>query len=158
MQSLKKKDKIMLALIGASVIVFAVMDPYYFIWKSPPGAEAVPPPVQFISAPVPGVVVGGVSPAGGARPAAMLKRERIPLDGWGSDPFVQPRRQSNMVSRLEELRLGVISVKGGDRYALINSKVVKAGDDVAGFKIARIDKDRVILTSDGQDYLLTWEE
>ena len=158
MPPLKKNEKIMLILIGAAVIFFVVMDPYYIVWRTPPGAEAPPPLVQTVKTGVLGVMPAASAKGGPVRPVTELAREKIPLEGWGRDPFMRTRGVSDRVNRLDELRLGVISVRGDERYALINSRVVRVGDEIAGFRIARIEKDRVILTLDGQDYLITWEE
>ncbi len=38
--ALKKNEKLMLAGIGVMIVVFIVMDPYYFIYKDPPDATA----------------------------------------------------------------------------------------------------------------------
>jgi type II secretory pathway component PulC len=56
------------------------------------------------------------------------------------------------------MKLGAISVRGNDRYALINSRVMRSGDEIGGMTIERIERDRVILSAGGRNYTLTWEK
>jgi len=35
-------------------------------------------------------------------------------------------------------------------YAVANSKVVKVGDEVSGYQVLRIEKDKVVFIKDGQ--------
>jgi len=167
---LKKNEKLMLAVIGVMIIVFIVMDPYYFIYRKPPedtppaavagktpnGAATVAPtaavaPTQAASTPV-ASAVGGAGAGGTPR----IKREPMPFANWGRDPFLQIHRGAEDVTALSTLKLGGISVRGTDRYALINSQITHIGDAVGGLTVARIEKDFVLLTRGGQTYTLTW--
>ncbi len=153
MPPLKKKEKIMMGLAGAVLIYMVIDDPYYIIWKSPPGSE----PTGQTTTTQP------ITP--GEADAAIVRSEpgkhvwdKVEYTGWGRDPFVQTRRYVDQAAELSDLKLGVISVKGDSRMALINSKPVKEGDLIGGMTVERIEKDRVILTIQGLSYTLTWED
>ena len=83
--------------------------------------------------------------------------ERVPFEGWHRDPFVQTRAYLDERVDLSDLKLGAISVRKQDRYALINSRVVRMGDIISGMVVDRIERDRVVLVSGGRSYTLTWE-
>jgi len=53
---------------------------------------------------------------------------------------------------------GIIYDPKGDRFAIINSKVVKMSDNVGGFLVVLIEKDRVVLSKDGQEFILRSEK
>ncbi len=83
----------------------------------------------------------------------------MPLVGWVRDPFVKGRPDLDEQALIETMKLGVISVLGNDRMALINSQPVRVGDNINGMVIDRIGTDYVILSSvRGRDYTLTWEK
>ncbi len=45
---------------------------------------------------------------------------------------------------------GIMYDKHGVSYAVANSKVVKVGDEVSGYQVLRIEKDKVVFIKDGQ--------
>lgn len=140
----------MLGLIGAAIVFFIIMDPYYFIWKTPPvpeesagvGADSVQTAVPEKRA-----VVAYASP----------KKKRINLEDWGRDPFVQEQQHLDFVKSAGNLKLTGISLRGRDRFALINSKIVKVGDEIGHMTVAAIKKDRVILNKGGRDITIQLE-
>lgn len=97
MPPLKKNEKIMLAGIGVMIVVFIVMDPYYFIYRDPPEATPSAPTTGNKPKPAAG---GGAKPVQSAKPtepAAPVvddrpKREPVVFNNWGRDPFVQAKR------------------------------------------------------------------
>lgn len=165
MPALKKNEKIMLAGIGVMVVVFIVMDPYYFIYKDPPdptadtkgaGKKGAAPAKEVRHAPKP-----KTQPAKGAKEEAVEssedkrpKREPIQFENWGRDPFVQARRSFDDAQAISGLRLGGISTKGADSYALINKQILRIGDSIEGLIVTRIESDRVLLSKGGQTYVL----
>jgi hypothetical protein len=159
----KKREKIMLGLIGVGVIVFLIIDPYYFIWKDPPVSE------QTIVAPVVTQQIGDIKPAAKKKTTETpekvskgrikIEREKIDLEGWQRDPFVQGRPDIEDEELVATMKLGIISVRGNDRMASINSQTVRPGDDIKGMKVDRIESNYVVLsTTQGRDYILTWEK
>jgi len=167
MPPLKKSEKLMLAGIGVMIIVFIVMDPYYFIYRTPPVEEEVPVK-GAVGAGAPALTpsatpAGNQRAASGAPAAAAVappdnrpKREPIQFSQWGRDPFLQVRRGAEETSAFSRLSLGGISVTGKDRYALINSQIMHTGDVIEGMTVARIEKEFVLLTHGGRTYTLTW--
>ncbi len=157
MPPLKKNEKVMLILIGISVVVFIVMDPYYILWKKPPVPESAPADTtkkvaQAVASAVGKVVSGAAVPSSSGRAA----REPVLYSNWGRDPFVQARRYIDDESTVAALKLGGISVRGEDRYALINKQIVRPGDEIGGMYVERIEKDRVIISREGRSFVLTW--
>jgi len=158
MPPLKKNEKVMMVLVGAVLLGFVALDPYYLIWKKKPL-----PPAKGEAKPVAAATAAAGSAAGKGAVAAAPQRtptvaaERIALEGWRRDPFVQTRAYLDQQLDLSELKLGAISVRKQDRYALINSRVVRTGDIISGMRVDRIERDRVVLVSGGREYTLTWE-
>ncbi|NQU04491.1 MAG: hypothetical protein HQ568_00250 [Calditrichaeota bacterium] len=159
----KKREKIMMGLIGVGVIVFLILDPYYFIWRDPPVPEettTAPAVVQKIGDIKPKKVKKGVKSTDQiSKGRLMIEREKIDLEGWRRDPFVQGRPDIEDEELITSMKLGIISVRGNDRMALINSQAVRPGDDVSGMKVDRIEANYVVLSSvHGREYILTWEK
>jgi len=171
MPPLKKSEKIMLAGIGVMIVVFIVMDPYYFIYRKPPVVESAPATGAAgasAKSATQAATPATPAPAGNQRGAVSAvvapappvdkrpKREPIQFSQWGRDPFLQLRRGVEETSSINSLKLGGISVTGKDRYALINSQIMHTGDVIQGMTIARIEKEFVLLTHGGRTYTLTW--
>jgi len=168
MPPLKKNEKIMLAAISILIVIGVIMDPYYIIWKDPPVPEETTPvpgakpgaPAQPAAKPAakPAPAKPGAAPQAGAAAVAdsRPKSDPIPFVNWGRDPFIQVKRQADEATAISALSLSGISVKGKDRYALINSQIIHTGDMIGGFTVAKIEKDFVLLTRGGQTYTLTW--
>ncbi|MCX5681403.1 MAG: hypothetical protein NT079_03880 [Candidatus Omnitrophica bacterium] len=49
---------------------------------------------------------------------------------------------------------GIIYDPKGERLAIINSKIVKASDNIGGFSVYSVDQDSVVLRKDGKDFIL----
>ncbi|MBM3326492.1 MAG: hypothetical protein FJY65_05875 [Calditrichaeota bacterium] len=158
MPPLKKNEKVMVTLIGVSVIVFVAMDPYYIIWKKKPSSTTTPADTTHKAAAAPGAAIVDKLQPQAARVTGVGRpqREPVPYTNWGRDPFVQARRYIDDETTVAELKLGGISVRGEDRYALINKQIVRQGDEIAGMSVERIEKDRVIISRGGRSFILTW--
>lgn len=176
MPPLKKNEKLMLAGIGVMIIVFIAMDPYYFIYRKPPVEEPAAPPagakptglpppaaqspavanaaatVANVAGKVTGQLAAVITGAEQSKP----KRERIPFTNWVRDPFAQSMRSLDDQLSVSTLKLGGISVRGGVKYALINSQVMREGDMIGGLTLSKIEKDRVLLSKGSISYTLTW--
>jgi len=163
MPPLRKNEKAMLVLIGVALVVFVAMDPYYLVWKKkplPPAKEEKRQGAQTATAPAKtaaGAVVAKATGGEAFQRTSTVATERMPFEGWRRDPFVQTRAYLDERVDLSDLKLGAISVRKQDRYALINSRVVRMGDIISGMVVDRIERDRVVLVSGGRSYTLTWE-
>ena len=73
------------------------------------------------------------------------------------DPFVRTRPYMDEIWKVSDMKLGAISVRQNDRYALINATIVRPGDEVGGMTVESIERDKVILSARGRSYTLTWE-
>jgi hypothetical protein len=78
------------------------------------------------------------------------------LSNWGTNPFyIVPKRSTSFrtqetVQVVEvKLVLQATNADGENSFALINDKIVKTGEMVAGYTVISISKTRVVL-SDGQ--------
>jgi len=74
------------------------------------------------------------------------------LQKWGKDPFfifvaAKPKKTASYrkVIKGQTFELLAISIKGGSAIALINDKIVKQGDIIAGYQVLKITKKSVIL-------------
>lgn len=70
---------------------------------------------------------------------------------WGRDPFV--KAQEGTV-RKGEFRLSAIVWDTELPYAVINGKVVCAGDKINGCTVLKIDKDKAVVKKDGEKMIL----
>lgn len=65
------------------------------------------------------------------------------------DPFQMRRIEAPVVRRtndvVAQLRLSATWLQSGGRFAVINSRVYGEGDVLAGFRVVRVDSDRVVL-------------
>ena len=139
-----------IALVGA--IIYALN---YYIpkWTSDDGPRPNTTQTAAVTTPIP-------SPAALHTQAAVvqisLEDERA--KDWGSDPF-----RSRKVTRVPTKQVGKVSVPwtltgivlgGTEPMAIINSRGVSEGDEIAGGKVISIGTDSVILERAGQKYTL----
>ena len=149
MPPLKKNEKIMLVVIAAAAVAFLILDPYN-LWREP-AAETVAAKKDSKKNTSPVV-------SAAADTTWPFSQERITLNKWGRDPFVQARPDLDMDETISDLKLGVISIRGDDRMAMINSKPVRVGDRINGLRVDRIESGQVILSNSTLEYTLTWEK
>ena len=150
MASLKKNEKIMVVLILVAVAAFVILDPYHIIRSAPDEATRSSTPRKKQVKETKDKKPTGVDDFG-------ITTERILLEGWRRDPFVQTRPELEEDAMISTLKLTAISVRGNDRMAMINSKPVRIGDEIKGLLVSRIESGRVTLQSGDNSYTLTWE-
>ncbi|GAB4371665.1 MAG: hypothetical protein Kow0042_14550 [Calditrichia bacterium] len=79
--------------------------------------------------------------------------------GWNSDPFYVPvvEKKVRKVSRPQSvyLELNAISFATENSVAMINNRIVKVGDSIAGYRVSRIEPRRVVLIKGGQTRVLS---
>jgi hypothetical protein len=176
--ALKKSEKLMMAGVGVAVVVFVIMDPYYIIYKTAPEDPAL---IAAREAKAKKAAAAGTTEAGKAKPDAKApvkgkasgkgkkaeeeppppepekpKRDPIKFANWGRDPFIQMRRNLDDEQALSNLKLSGLSIRGSDRYAIINSQILRVGDTVEGMTITKIEQDKVTLHRNGDTYSLRW--
>lgn len=149
MQPLKKNEKIMLGVIGAALVLFVAMDPYYFIWKDTPMPESEKKAVKVDT-------VAHIPEFQAQNPVKRHNYQRAGFKGWGRDPFLQTKRSLEMSASIGEMKLTGISVSGNDRFALINSRILREGDTIEGMLVSKIYANRVIMSLDGRSFTLNW--
>lgn len=73
------------------------------------------------------------------------------------DPFVPLVTSDGRLLKLEEevasaalLLEGIIYDKNGLSYAIVNGEIVKIGDQVGGYQILKIEKNKVVFIKGGQ--------
>lgn len=86
-----------------------------------------------------------------------LQKERASKP-WGRDPFVRVKTLE-AGSRTSSLELKGISI-GQDKkgFALINQDIVRVGDKIEGCEVLAIEKNRVLLQKNGQNFYLKLPE
>jgi hypothetical protein len=96
--------------------------------------------------------------------AASGDTSRALLPDWGDDPFNRPWRGAGSAPssvtasskvRKQALWLTAIVVRPDRRYAVINGKIVKEGQEVAGRQVTRIEASRVLVDDNGVEVTLT---
>lgn len=159
MPPLKKSEKRMLIAIGVMVVALAWNPNHWFYGKPPGEASSATPGAGVEAAPAqPNASVAAKGAPAIEAPGAAVRPRREPIHfaNWGRDPFVQVRRGQVDAAAVSGFKLGGISVRGNDCYALINSQIVREGDIIGGMTITRIEREKVILSKGGQSFALTW--
>ena len=154
-----KKEKTLLGITGICVLAFLIVDPFYF-WRTQPVEEtgdSKPKQESIIKPAVEKNLVSAESPLK-VEPLKQTQRDKINFDEWHRDPFVMARPDLDAEGSIAGMKLGMISVRGEDRMALINAKPVRVGDNVGGMKVSSIESDRVTLETGIRSYTLTWEK
>lgn len=91
--------------------------------------------------------------------ASCFAEEQFDYNAKGKrDPFISLVTSDGRLLNLDKeedtskglLLEGIMYDKHGVSYAVVNSKVVKVGDEVAGYQVLKIEKDKVIFIMDGQ--------
>ncbi len=91
-----------------------------------------------------------------------LQKEKA-SEQYGRDPFfpsseISEGKEGQMKGHhIASLALKGIAWKGKTPMALIGDKIVKEGDAVGEYKVISIQKNRVVLTKDGKELILTQE-
>lgn len=75
---------------------------------------------------------------------------------WGRDPFAGI--DLTQEERTDTLRLKGITLGRGTGFAFINDEIVRQGDRIAGYLVAQVLKDRVLLQKGEQQLYLTFPE
>lgn len=74
-------------------------------------------------------------------------------DRWRRDPFNQKevvKKEAFKTSFDEEINVNIEAIVTGDKnYAIINGKIIKAGDKIGDYKIETIQKHKVIFKKNG---------
>ena len=81
-----------------------------------------------------------------------MKEHEVKGD-WGRDPF-SLSASASLDAGLEDLILNGIMWDKDNPYAIINSDIVKVGDELRGMKVLEITEKLVILEEDGKRYTL----
>jgi len=78
------------------------------------------------------------------------KQARLAL-GFSRNPFYrgQERAPVSAGPALPEFSVSAISLRGNSAFAVINGKVVQAGDWIEGFRVFAITEGKVVLSKDG---------
>jgi hypothetical protein len=118
------------------------------------------------------------TPQGGNRPAAVaaapaavtptqVTKPPVPAvaptapQEWPADPFNRPWRggtspePSATAAPVIPLQLSAIVVRPGARFAVINGRIVRQGDEVNGRKILRIEEGQVQVDDQGRKVVLS---
>ena len=81
---------------------------------------------------------------------------------WGSDPMHRRWRSTNTVAAAptrtktgSPLRLTAVVVREGARYAVINGRVVREGDQIEGRRVIRVEPSQVIIDEKGTEVRLS---
>lgn len=137
--ALDKKNRVELIITVSLIPVL-----FFILYSSFSGAKnrqaTLKPPAQ----------TQALMPIVSARQDAVEKLKDL---NWGRDPFMFGTAKDYSEGEAG-LVLNGIAWDEKTPSAIINNKVVKAGDEVAGNKVADIQKERVIVTKDGNSYEL----
>jgi len=96
-----------------------------------------------------------LSMAAAAKPRVStgIEYEKYEKMGWGRDPFAGTPATSKEVpveKESRQWRLGGILTGAGNPTAVLNGKIVSAGDRIDGALVKKIDKNSVILEINGE--------
>lgn len=87
---------------------------------------------------------------------AQKKKMALP---WKRDPFIPREKFKKRGANIGRgLKLSGILWDETSPAVIINDEIVGIGDEIDGKKIIRIDRDRVVLEVEGEEYILKLEE
>jgi len=83
-------------------------------------------------------------------PELAVEQNRTYLEKWGRNPFykkVEVKKEARVTKKKRTIRLHLyaISIKDNNSVALINDRIVKIGDMIAGYTLKKINKKSVVL-------------
>jgi len=84
------------------------------------------------------------------------QRKRASLE-WGIDPFYHSLKREVYKSSMLVLK-GISVGKDKRGYAFINDEIVTVGDEIAGYKVVKVEKDKVLLKRGGESFYLALPE
>ncbi len=92
------------------------------------------------------------------QPTFDTKKENYTSD-WGKDPFYVKSQKKQVrrtnYRRTVNLYLKAISFAGGNSVAMINNRILKKGDSIAGYQVVKIEPERVILRKGSRTRVLS---
>jgi hypothetical protein len=136
---LDKKARIELIITASLIPVL-----FFILFGSLSGAKAKHPAAAGVpQPPLPDFLIS----------AKQQASEKLDAMSWGRDPFVFGTAK---IYSDEDNTLSLNGIAWDEKApsAIVNNKVVKVGDQIAGNRIADIKKDKVIVTKDGNFYEL----
>jgi hypothetical protein len=147
-----------LVVLGVLLVVMAVVYARAF-WPQPrrgPALPEAPGPASSASAAAAAASEGVISLAlPDAEPAALAaQRERAASLGWERDPFTGGAAGGSMSG----FDLAGILWDAASPIAMINGEMVRAGDQVEGYKVLEITQSSVLLSDGGQTVTVTLAE
>lgn len=148
--SLAKREKKLLYFLAIVTVVFVVdlvinSDDYSWITSSADEKEAVRKKTDHKSNDV--------------KETSVKKRYQASLMPWNRDPFydaknIVKKKVKKVVKKLAPLTLKAISIANAGSVAMINDKVLMAGDVIAGYTVERIEAKQVVLSKNGKKRIL----
>ena len=77
---------------------------------------------------------------------------------WGKDPFlpaikIKKEEEKSESEEIKPILKGVV-IQKNDRYAIIDDKIVREGEEILGMKVTKIERGKVILKSEGKTQIL----
>ncbi|MBL9135019.1 MAG: hypothetical protein JNK85_04080 [Verrucomicrobiales bacterium] len=142
-----------LAVIALGFVIYTIFQPRSRRYSQQNTAPAAPPAPEIADTPAP-PAPSTTHPLMAAAPlpvvpmdvAAILEQLPRWIEAPGRDPF-QPRApgsfKSNGPKASDLLNLTAVWRQTGGRLAVINNTIVTEGDQVAGFRVDRIEADRI---------------
>jgi hypothetical protein len=117
--------------------------------KAPPPVQAPPPSSRIRPS-------DGGGPAPETRPPAASKSSAPQERTSAGRPPAGSRSPEDSLSRLDESKLKVMAIAwfedGARRLAVVNGHIVKEGESVEGYSIARIRKDDIIVNDGSRSW------
>ena len=157
MGKLTTRQKILLGILSG-LLIFLIYDT--FVPDTPIPTGAPPPPGSSFDRPPAQVNVKKTSKApvakGGTAPAT-IQLKKFEGDWGGRDPFFR-KIERIVVEEKQEEKLGLILFGvqwiNGKAIAVINNNIYWEGDVVDGKKLAKVEKDYVVLREENKEYIL----
>ena len=145
------KEQQQLAMVGVLVVVLVFVLLNATKPKKKKGALPPAAPVAEVKQPV---ASAGKSAKSADEKTLSGQKERSDTLGWGRDPFIT--FEEKVVEGTGFILKGVSIGKGKKGYAFINDEIVRKGDTFMGYEIAEIEKDKVLLTKEGQSFYVVF--
>jgi len=150
------KKKIELIITGILIIVFVIVLANSLKPRRP--KKVVKPPTEIKVKELPSIPIKiKEREYNVATPSELTAQKKRAELEWGIDPFYHPVKK-DVASSLRLVLKGVSIGKGRKNYAFINDEIVAEGERISGYKVVRVEKNRVLLRRGKEEFYLILPE
>ena len=152
--TLKKSEKRLIIILG--IFLFAFLFDRFIL--SPGKDNETAPPTDTVDFQASNNQKLQMEMAALAKKVKKSTSKDVKYDAWGRDPFNTPKSSSTVGKKRRKIELKGIFWKNGKGYVLINSYILREGEEKGGIKVEKIESEKVTCRSEGRSFTLQWRK